>query len=281
MQFVEPVRILSDVHFHHPASFAREVGQLAPLLEGVKTVVFNGDTAELRFPKWRERGLRSCEQLRILCAERGIEPIFLNGNHDPLYSPINYLDLAHGAVLVTHGDLLFQDISPWSDESPVLHQAHLIELAKLPPEAFTDIEKRLAAVKQACMVFETHRSQLKSGMIGMIQSFTREAWPPWRPLKILRAWQQAPHRAVAMGRVFRPQARYILIGHTHYAGIWRRGPRTVINTGSFMPHGGSYMVDLQDSQMTVRTIARRAGMFHPGKLLAELPITKLTLAEGF
>ncbi|HEX4124330.1 MAG TPA: hypothetical protein VHY37_06350 [Tepidisphaeraceae bacterium] len=281
MQLIEPVRILSDVHFHHPASFAREARQLAPLLEGVKTVIFNGDTTELRFTKFRELGMRSCEQLRALCVERGIESIFVNGNHDPILSPMNHLDLARGAVVVTHGDVLFQNISPWSDEAPVLYEAHLAELAKLPCEAFADFDKRLAAVKQACMVFATRRSTLKAGMPGIIQSFAREAWPPWRPLKIIGAWRQLPRRAVAMGRVFRPQARYIVVGHTHYAGIWRRGPRTIINTGSFMPHGGTYLVDLQDSQLAVRKISRHGGAFHPGKLLAELPISKLTAAEGY
>jgi predicted phosphodiesterase len=281
MQLPEPVRILSDVHFHHPASFAREARQLAPLLEGVRTVIFNGDTTELRFTKLRDLGLRSCEQLRALCAERGIEPIFVNGNHDPILSPMNLLDLSAGAVFVTHGDVLYQDISPWSDESPVLRAAHMAELAKLPSEAFGDLEKRLSAVKQACMVFESHRSTLKSGMAGMIQSYAREAWPPWRPLKIINAWRQLPRRAVALGRVFRPQARYIIVGHTHYAGVWRRGPRTIINTGSFMPHGGSYLVDLQDSQLSVRRINRHAHEFHPGKTIAQLPITKLALQEGY
>jgi predicted phosphodiesterase len=281
MQLVEPVRILSDVHFHHPASFAREAGQLAPLLEGMKTVVFNGDSTELRFTKFRELGLKSCEQLRVLCTERGIQSVFLNGNHDPILSPMNHLDLADDAVLVTHGDLMYQDISPWSDESPVLLKAHLAELAKLPAEAFADFEKRLIAVKQACMVFETHRSHMRPGIAGIVQSFAREAWPPWRPFKILRAWQQMPGQAVAMGRVFRPRARYILVGHTHRAGIWRRGPRTIINTGSFMPHGGSYLVDMHDGKLTVRIIRRRSGTFHPGRVLAELPITKLTMEEGY
>jgi predicted phosphodiesterase len=281
MELLEPVRILSDVHFHHPASFAGTAGNLAPLLEGVKTVVFNGDTTELRFPKYRQLGLDSCEELRALCAQRGVQIVFLNGNHDPVLSPMNHLDLADGAAVVTHGDVLFQDISPWSDESPILYSAHMAELAKLPAEAFADFEKRLAAVKQACMVFEKHRADLRSGMTGFVQSFAREAWPPWRPLRILRAWREMPRRAVAMGRVFRPQARFILVGHTHRAGIWRRGPRTVINTGSFMPHGGSYLVDLQDGRLTVRKIAHRRGAFHPGKLLADMPITKLTLEEGY
>lgn len=281
MQFAEPVRILSDVHFHHPASFAEEAQQLAPLLQGVKTLILNGDTTELRFTKWRDQGLKCCQDVRDLCAASGIELVFLNGNHDPNVSPLNHLDLAGGAMVVTHGDVLFQDISPWSDESPALYKAHLAELSNLTAEAFTDFDMRLAAVKRACMAFKSHRPMLKSGLMGFVESYAREAWPPWRPLKVISAWRKMPRRAVAMGRVFRPQARYILVGHTHLAGIWRRGARTIINTGSFLPHGGSYLVDLQDSQLAVRRINRRSGKFVPGKLIATLPISKLTLEEEY
>ena len=53
-RFEEPIRILSDLHLAHPGSRIVNAAQLAPLLDGVKTLIFNGDTSEERMKKYRE-----------------------------------------------------------------------------------------------------------------------------------------------------------------------------------------------------------------------------------
>ena len=82
-QFQEPIRVLSDLHLAHPGSRIADPRQLEPLLEGVKTVVFNGDTLEERMKKFRELGERHLETLTKMCAERDLEVHLVRGNHDP------------------------------------------------------------------------------------------------------------------------------------------------------------------------------------------------------
>src|SRR5690625_3337445 len=108
------IRILSDLHCGHPASLIRNFDQIEPLLEGARTIVFNGDTVEFRLSEGRERGQELLEELGRFCCDRDVEAIFLNGNHDPDASERNFLKLLGGKVLVTHGDLFFEAISPWS-----------------------------------------------------------------------------------------------------------------------------------------------------------------------
>lgn len=275
------LRILSDLHLGHPASLLTAPDQLEPLLEGVGTLVFNGDTFEARSKRFNDLGRGRFEQLCACCREAGTEPIFITGNHDPQISALGHLDLGDGAILVTHGDLLFHGLSPWSREAKRLAKAHQEELLALEDEAFHDFEKRLSASKRAALAIELHDVALPQGFIGRIGTVLREIWPIWRPLQIIKIWIETPDRAVDLARVFRSRARFIIIGHTHYSGVWRRGPRVVINTGSFLAGGRRMAVDLTESEVIVRKIVSQSGRFHPGPEVHRFPISKLKAHEGF
>ena len=279
MPFQEPIRILSDSHFGHPASLAGSPADLVPLLKGFPTVVFNGDTVEYRFRKDRELALQNIEAVKQVCEEQNTTPVFINGNHDPAVSQCNHLDLADGAVLVTHGDMLFLDISPWSNEARVMGRAHRLALEEIGEDAFMDFEKRLHASKRASLALELHESTLPRGRLARLVTYLREGWPPWRPLQILKCWAEFPGKAALLAHTFRPHARLILIGHSHYGGIWRRGPRIVINTGSFLPIAGRTVADLEGSRLTVRKIVVRGGRFGTGKTVATFDATKLQPGE--
>lgn len=281
MQFDEPIRILSDIHLGHPASLVACAENLAPLLLDIPTVIFNGDTVEYRFLKDRPKAQKDLESLQKVCAALHAHPIFINGNHDPAISPASHLDLVDGAVLVTHGDMLFHDISPWSDEAHTMHVAHRKALEEIEDDAFHDFEKRLHANKRASLALELHKSTLPRGRCARIVTFLRESWPPWRPLQIVKCWTETPGKAIALARVFRPRARIIIIGHTHYSGMWRIAPRVVINTGSFLPVAGRTLVDLEGTRLTLRKIVRRGADFAPGAEIATFDATKLRAHEGF
>lgn len=281
MQRAEPIRIISDIHLGHPASLVAAPENIAPLLRGMPTVIFNGDTVESRFRKDRPTAQANLDALHKLCAANGVTPILLNGNHDPAVSPISHIDLADGAVLVTHGDMLFHDVSPWSNEAPTMRVAHQRALEEIEDDAFHDFEKRLHANKRASLSLELHDSTLPRGRFARIVTYLRESWPPWRPLQIFKCWFETPGKAVALARVFRPQARFIIIGHTHYSGIWRLGPRIIINTGSFLPIAGRMLVDLEGRRLTLRKIVKRGSSFEPGAEIACFDATKLKAHEGY
>jgi len=280
-QFEEPIRIISDLHYGHPASIIESPEQLAPLFRDVKTVVFNGDTVELRYLRGRRIGMRNSRLMGEVCAAAGARPVFINGNHDPILSDLSHVDLADGAVLVTHGDLLFHDISPWSHDAGLIGAAHSRELAELAGDAFLDFEKRLKASKRAALAIELHRTRRRRDNLSFIRTVARECWPPWRPFQVFQSWAVTPARAEALARVFRPRARFILIGHTHFSGCWRRGPRMIINTGSFLPLSGRMAIDVQDATLTVRPILLERGVFKAGSPMMQYPATKLLPGEGY
>ncbi len=264
-------RILSDLHYGHPATYLRDLKQIGPLLEGADRVVFNGDSVEMRFVKEREQGAADFALFKAFCAQIGIDAVFLTGNHDPALTDLNHLDLAEGAILVTHGDILFHGLSPWSREVKALQDAHTRFLAAAgnPPT----LEPRLVAARLAALSIENlgprahHHARVRS-----LPGFIQEVWPFWRPLKMLECWMQTPALAAAFAAQYRPKANCILIGHTHRAGVWKRKGRTIINTGSFLPYSGMLAVDLTADSLTVRKIVESQGCFRLGREVARVEL---------
>lgn len=274
--------MISDIHLGHPACLVKKVENLAPLFRGAGTVVFNGDSVELRFLKGRQIGQRHARTLEQVCLDAGAQPFFINGNHDPILAHESHLDLVGGAVLITHGDLLFHDISPWSHDAPIIGKEHKKVLAEMGDDAFYDFEKRLKASKRASLAIELHKPRLPPGVLAAIFTVLRECWPPWRPLQIVRSWIVTPSKAVALARVFRPRARIIIIGHTHFAGVWKRGPRVIVNTGSFLPlSGGRIAVEICGEKVTPRKIVNAGERFEMGSEIDSFTATKLRPDEGY
>jgi len=234
-------------------------------------MVFNGDTVETRFLKEREQGVADFHQVKAFCEEKGVEADFLTGNHDPLVTGLHHLDLAGGAVLVTHGDILFHGLSPWSREADTLRNAHTsaLEAAGNP----TLLEPCLAAARRAAISIEKlgpsphHHARVRS-----LAGFVRQIWPLWRPLKMVECWLRAPSLAAAFVARYRPEAKCILIGHTHRAGVWKIGKQVVINTGSFLPYSGMLAVDLMPGQLLVRKIGSERGLFRLARDVARVEL---------
>jgi predicted phosphodiesterase len=267
-QFAAPVRIISDLHLGHPGSRLAGVSQIEGVLDGAGTVIFNGDIVESRWEEERAHAARHLDAARDLCARLGIAPVFINGNHDPAISELNHLDLADGAVFLTHGDVLFHEISPWSSQAPLLASTHESALAEIGGGELDRLEHLLHANKQASARLELFASCVNNVKPGALPLFKRCAWPPWRPLLILRVWAKTPSLAAAFAARHRPRAAFVLIGHTHRAGIWRRGPRTVINTGGFLPFGRQLAADLAGGMLTLRRILRVKNRFVIGPVIS-------------
>ena len=244
-------------------------------------MVFNGDSVETHLAKRREEGLRDLETLRELCLTAGAQPYFINGNHDPEISSMDHVDLADGAILATHGDMLFHDISPWSKASGIMAKAHTKALEALDDEAFHDFEKRLHASKRAVLAMEMREVPLQHGLLAKIAFVLEEFWPPWRPLQIIKCWIETPGKAVSLVKTFRPHAKFVIVGHTHWPGIWKMGPRVIINTGSFMPFGRPRAIDIAYNKLSVKAIVRKGDQFVTGREIAQFDATKLNASEGY
>src|SRR5476651_1582311 len=113
-------------------------------MEGAAALVFNGDTFDTRPAKEPQitAGLR-----REVLEFSGSAPIpvsFITGNHDPDFSQSHSMEFSDGRIFVTHGDVLFDNIVPWSQDAGVMRTRVIAALAALPDDAACRLEERLA-----------------------------------------------------------------------------------------------------------------------------------------
>jgi len=233
------VRILSDLHLGHKLSRVAEVAALRPLIEGVDVVVFNGDTWQELAKAFRPLAERQLSELRALCADAGAEPVFLSGNHDPGWPGDGWLALAGGRMVVTHGDALLPDGSPWKREI-LAKPERIAALWRAHPAAGHDPGERIRLAREIA-------SEMRSVEHPGGRSLFRRAWdaavPPQRALKMIDAWLRQGAEGARFCERYFPNAEFLVIGHFHRAGCWRIGGRVVINTGAFMSPGRACVVD--------------------------------------
>ncbi len=257
----DPVTILSDVHYGHPGSRVRAAAELDPIFEQSRLVVFNGDTVEQREPHMREAAARRLDELRARAAKRDCEVLFLTGNHDPAASDRHHLDLCGGVLLVTHGDILFETITPWAPNSHQLRQEYIRLVSELDLDETEIFERQLYASKQVSLMIGYRMPRVPPNRLGQLLIVLRELWPPSRPLRIIRTWIQSPRCAFKMLDRFRPKAGVVVFGHTHYPGVWTEAGsgRMAVNTGSFTPPLGAMCVQVYGDQHdpAARLVTRR------------------------
>jgi predicted phosphodiesterase len=270
----EPILILSDLHMGHRASRIKDPEQLVPLLGDIRSVVFNGDTAEMRHTEDRPIGRKLAADLARICHSLGAKPFFINGNHDPTISHTNHFDLVSGTVLVTHGDVLFFTVTPWSRDAAHYRRKHQEILDGLDPETLSDFEERLRATKQTALELQMVEPPMSRSRMPSLRLALRQLWPPLRPLKILKAWEETPRRAVKLADIFRPKARFVIIGHTHFPGAWQKSGRVVINTGSFIPYFPAHGAIIDSNRVAVRRIDLQRGKFCFGKGIGDFSLTQ-------
>jgi len=268
------IRIVSDVHFADRSSRVRELGQLRPLLDGATSFVFNGDTLDTRPGKHALRTAQARREVLDFFGAAGTPVRFLTGNHDPDLSAEHAVEFAGGRVLVTHGDVLFDNIVPWSRDAAVIRQKIIAALAAVPDDGSCRLESRLSAYRSvAASIPQLHQSETDPFRYA-IRLAGDTVWPPQRALRILRAWREAPDRAAALAGRHRPKARFIAIGHTHRPGVWKTASGiVVVNTGSFCRPFGTLTAEISHERLSVRRVECRRGEFHPGAEVASFPLS--------
>ena len=284
------LRILSDLHLGDRACRVRNLQQLLPLFDGVETIVLNGDSLDTRPGPARlapaalaaanaATFARRAEFVDFL-ARHAPPGTLLTGNHDPDISAQHALDLARGQVFVTHGDVFFDEIVPWSRDIAFIRARLSREFASRPAADRTQFLPRLAAFRRicACMPQRDHHSHCHPlrYAFGLLADV---AWPN-RTLAVLRAWREAPRRAETLVRIHRPAARFVVMGHTHRPGAARTpGGLTVVNTGSFCAPAKPCAVDLTTGHLILRRVVARRGAFYAGEALSTFTLAPAALSE--
>ncbi len=269
------IRIFSDLHFGDRASSLQRLEQLRPLFDGVGRLVLNGDTLDTR--PGPEPAYTAAVRAEVVRFFAGSAPptTFVTGNHDPEFAPDDFLTLAGDSVFVVHGDLLFDNIVPWSSDARRLAAMIAAEFAKLPAADHGRLEVRLGVLRRVAFALPQRHHSERRPLRYLIHYLRDTVWPPTRFLKVIDAWRTTPPRAEALVRQHRPGTRFIVTGHTHYPGVWRRpSGLVVVNTGSFCLPLGACCVDLTDAALTVRRIVRRRGAYHPGRTVAAFPLAQ-------
>jgi predicted phosphodiesterase len=266
-------RIFSDIHYGDRSSRVFALSQLRPLLDGPAALVLNGDTLDTRVGPSPARTDAMREEVRKFFPAHISSTTFLTGNHDADFTDNHLLDLGGGEVFVTHGDILYPDIVPWSQDAPTMRRRLADEFAKLPASAREHLATRFEVFRRvAFSIPQRHQSQRNP--IKYAVAFAQDTvWPPSRFFEILRAWRDLPVLAEQLVKQHRPAAKFILLGHTHRPGIWRRPDGLfVINTGSFSRPLGGYVVDLLPQRLIVRRVVSRGSEFRTGAVVAEFPL---------
>ena len=241
----QPVRVFSDLHLGHRVSRIASVAALRPMLEGAGTAVFNGDTWQELTRCVRERSAEMLEELKALCASVGCDAVFLSGNHDPGWPGPGWVELAGGRIVITHGDAILFEGSPWKREI-LSNPEKVLELWAEHPEADEDPGERLRVARAIARCLP---SQDQPAGKRIWQRAWDAAIPPQRALKMLQAWTFQGTYAEAFRRHYFPKAEVLVIGHFHRHGFWRRGSRLIINTGSFVNPGRALWVEWRDGYL--------------------------------
>jgi len=270
------LRILSDLHLFDARTRVRDLRQLAPLLVGVQTLVLNGDTCEMR------RGVTSSEfdELKEFFRQRVPEVVFITGNHDPVISDTHELMTASGRIWVTHGDICFDDFTPWARHAPQIKAL----IAAKRAAGYGDY-RQLAVRYRIAREVAREETDLPDRTTRTWGAHLAWAWhtffPPRQPLAMMRCWRDLPAAATAFAREQRPGAQVVVMGHVHFPGVWRHGSGpTVINTGSFFRPLGGNLVDVFADHVEVRRIQSGTAGFAPGRQLARIPLRPPMVGPG-
>ncbi|MGH8017383.1 MAG: metallophosphoesterase [Opitutaceae bacterium] len=269
----EPIRILSDLHLGHHASLAREIGQIEPLYKDAATVIFNGDTVEMRSERNRERAVQIMQRVDEFCRAQKAATHFINGNHDPIISTVNHIELGAGNLLVTHGDALFHEVETSWDvrawDEPEENDPGACAPAAADLERLVSI---LSANKRAAPGHDIAHFDIPNGTWGQFTTFMKQTWPPKNLVRMVSSWRNNPMHALNLVRMYHPTARCMIVGHTHRPGIWHENGYCVINTGSYLPVLGRMAVDYENGVVTARKVVFRRRRFHLGQVIARVEI---------
>jgi predicted phosphodiesterase len=270
----ELTRIFSDMHYGDRLSRVDRLAQIRPLLDGVTDLVLNGDTVDTRAgPNPQHTAACRAHVQAFVRDNAGLPITFLTGNHDPDFSAHHLLERAGGRVLVTHGDILFDNIVPWGRDARTMAQRIAAAYRDAAPADRDTLDTRFAIWRRvAASIPQRHQSE-RDALKYAVHLAADTVWPPWRFLRVIHAWRSAPALAAGFARRHHPRAQFTLIGHTHRPGVHRMPDgAVVINTGSFCPPLGGYAVDLSPGQLAVRRIDFVRGEFRAGENVATFPL---------
>lgn len=249
--------ILSDLHFSKSSSSITSAEQLRPLWSGFDALVLNGDTTEAHQNCWSDESKRHTETLIKLSETDGVKTTLICGNHDPIVSETESLWFCNKRVLVFHGHAAFPQITPWNWRSKYIAKARKKYLSK----SGDGFDEQLAAVRKASFdVVSGAFKSLRPSLPHMLSLALPAAF------QVFYSWWRFPTLVSNWVEQYAPTATYIITGHTHHAGIWKRNNRIVINTGCFGFPSHPRAVVIENDEITVYRLQLNSGSYSLGRV---------------
>lgn len=235
---------------------------LEPVLEGIDHLVLAGDVwQQCQVGPCREGARQKYEELLGMVREMGGTFEVLRGNHDP-EEGAGVVWLADRAILVTHGDAIYSDASPWSRELPKCRTEIEEVIARYAP--FEHLPEACAdRAREIALVLKFHPLPK---LPPPLNYFATALWPPGRSFQMLRVWRKMGEEAHRFLRRSGSGASVLVCGHFHRAGIWENNGRLVLNTGAFMRGCQAQAVDWDGKELTARELRLRNDRFELGEV---------------
>ena len=154
-----------------------------------------------------------------------------------------------------HGDALHPAVAPWTRSAKALQERTEREIASGKHD---DLASRLEIAQHV-----GHSEFLREYVLSNLgeSSARRILARPIEVPMVLRYWQKEPALAEQFLERYAPQARVLIVGHSHRRGVWQRAGRTIINTGAFMFPGRPQCVVHQADELSIYRIVKRKGTF--------------------
>lgn len=248
--------ILSDTHLGRPRRAT--VGALRPLWQDVDELVINGDVAEVQIPWLRGAAVREVDKLADFTNRDGVKLTLISGNHDAYLTDQRCIELIDRKVLVMHGDALHPAVAPWTHAARKLKGLTDQAIDDLDPGEANDLDARLAIAQHV-----GHSEFLEEYVLNSRNesNLLRAVLKPWQVPKVLKYWRLEPDLAELFLDRYAPQARVLILGHSHHPAVTQRGERTIINTGSFTFPGRPWGAMIQGNTVSVYPIIKKHAMY--------------------
>ena len=143
-----------------------------------------------------------------------------------------------------------------------------------PGNADSDLDACLELTREVSKHIVRLQRQPVYGWKGKLATLTHRTWPPNRPLRIVKTWLTSHRAAVEALKTYRPDARCMLVGHTHRSFVHEEGNRIVVNTGAFYSLARPLAVDIfpESRELAVSRIAKNQGRFCLGREVKRITI---------
>lgn len=260
--------VLSDLHLGHVCARLDSATQIEQLVDGFEEIVLNGDSVEARCGGDAVRP--HLDGLREVAMRTGADLTFLTGNHDPTVSDRHAVEFDGGRILVMHGDAVFPGISPWGRTAPAIARKHLAAVREAEARGPVGLYQRLEIARAASLETPVYSWMSSSAGKGTLWTILRRVLVPYKAWGIVKCWFEANQLTAGFCRRYAPEARVVIVGHTHRRGLWSRNGLTVVNLGGYLPGGGAYAVVVDRGFVRVHDVLAHKGNLQLGPVVAEL-----------